>query len=152
MQSDPSVNLRAYRAYDWVENSSTTRHDVGSLRVEWRAFDRQVKTAVEQALADKGYVRQRGGAADFLVDYRLVVRERQTESFQDYYWYRRTGGSASPQEAFAIGYDEATLTLEFTDPRAQRPVWRASASAVFDPVKENERLREAVRLMIDKLP
>ena len=147
---DPSVHFGAYRTYAWTGGSLRGgAEDVEML--DWR-----VHQAVDGQLASKGYVKQSASAsADFIVRYRVELEELMVDSFREYFAYREAGGTGSPQEAFAPGFEEATLILEFFDGKTRQLGWRGRAVAVVHPKKsenQNERVNKAVAQMLEGFP
>ncbi len=151
VEYDPSASFSTYRTYDWLPTAKESPVVPEGLTemVDWR-----IRTAVENQLAAKGYIKRPGGA-NFLIGYRIRVRETTVKTFQDYYWYRQTGGSDSPQDAYVIGYREGTLFLDIVDPASKRMIWRAYAKAAVNPNQpenQGERVNQAVREMLAQFP
>jgi hypothetical protein len=150
-QVDRAANWRTYRRYAWA---SPEPHVVTPPQPpkNFAPLDASIRSAVERALAAKGYVRDEFENPDFIVDYEMVFRHTTTDSLLDYYWYRRTGGDAFLSDTFVMGYDEATLHLEFSAPGSGWAFWRAAASGVAEPKTEEAQIDEAVRLMFQRVP
>lgn len=137
-----------YRTYVWASSvvpARTTGEMDASL------LDRRIRDAVDRRLAAKGYVRTEG-TGTLLVDYDVRTREADTESFRDYFRYRRLGGSQDPGESFVAGYQEGTLVLQLFDARTRELAYRASATTVIDEDVDRDRLDDAVGRMLADLP
>ncbi len=147
-EHDPSASFAAYRTYDWMPRAGGTPQGPAG---EADDFDWRVRTEVEGQLRNKGLY-QRALRPDLLIGYRVQVRELTTDSVQAYYWYRRSGGAESPQETFVQGYEEGTLILDFVDPATKRLLWRGWASAVINRSGQPDRIREAIRQMMQQYP
>jgi hypothetical protein len=146
---DPPPSLRGYRTYGWISRDLTPGERRGS---SFAAADARIRGEVERRLDAKGYRHRTLTAPDFLIAYRVSIEEKNAESFRDLYSYHRAGGKAGIQEAFAQGFEEGVLALEIIDARTRRTLWRASAAAVLGPDAGRDRVAEAVRLIVDRLP
>src|SRR4030095_5390555 len=93
----------------------------------------------------KGYVRTEG-TPSLLVEYDVSPPSGSTQSFRDYFRYRRDA------ESLARGYDEGTLVLMLWDARTQDVAYRASATAVIDEDTDQRRLEKAIERMLVDLP
>ncbi len=139
-----------YVTYRW--SSPPAEDESGQPTTTRVIVDWQIRNAVEQALAARGFIKQTTGTPDFIVSYYASRRDAHTESFKDYWEYWERGGQLGASEAFVFGYEEGVLLLEFHDARTHEPIWRARAAAVSDPAKRRAQIDEAVRAMIDRLP
>lgn len=144
---DPAPNLQGYRTYSWMSRAlpSSTQLNLASL-------DARVRAAVDANLSLKGYLQRPLSAPDFLIGYRTVTQFKTTESVGEFYNYRQAGGEQGPQEVFGRGFEEASLTLELIDAKTRQPIWHASAASVIGEKASADRVSEAVRLMLEKLP
>lgn len=145
---DPAPSMHGYRTYSWMSRTlpgDPARSGVASL-------DARVRAAVDANLSLKGYVQRPMNVPDFLVGYRTATQYKTTESFGEFYNYKKAGGQQAPQESFGRGFEEASLILELIDARTRQIVWRASAASVIGEQAASDRVTEAVRLMLEKLP
>lgn len=145
---DPAPPMRGYRIYGWMSRGIPV--DAGQVAIA--GLDTRVRAAVDANLALKGYAQRPRSVPDFLVGYRTATQFKTTESIRDVYDYRQAGGQQSAQESFGRGFEEASLTLELIDAKTRQVFWRASAAAVIGEQRGGDRVSEAVRLMLDKLP
>ncbi len=137
-----------YGTYAWARPAAPARY---AAETEASLLDWRIRNAVDRALGAKGYVRT-DGAASLLADYDVAVREHFTDSFQDYFGYRRRGGTGDMGTYFIQGYEEGTLVLHLVDPRTGVLAYRASASAVVEQNGDRGRLEQAVERMLAELP
>jgi hypothetical protein len=154
----PHVDVRAersriatfprYSTYTWGSPAAPAR---SSGETEASLLDWRIRNAVERALAAKGYERT-DGAATLLVDYDVSTRERNTDSFREYFQYRRTGATQGMGESFVRGYGEGTLVLHLVDARTRELAYRASATGVIDESADRSRLEKAITRMMADLP
>jgi hypothetical protein len=147
-EHDPSAQFNSLRSYAWVSRSQTP----GGVQDARALLDWRVRTAVAAELSAKGYVEQPGGSADFLIDYRVVRKEKDIKSFSDYFRYRSSGGGKDITEVYVRGYQQGSLVLEVLEPRQRRLLWYATASAVINSEKQEERVRQAVNEMLQRFP
>lgn len=148
---NPAANFAAYRTYAWAT--------MPEQAPQWPAqddrvsFDWSVRSLVDQEMAHLGYQQAGAGRADLLMDYAVNTREQMmNDSFGDYAAYRAEGGTASPGEAWVMGYDRGTLIVEATDPRLRTLVWYGSASAVVNPQLRAQRLPTAIAQIFQSFP
>lgn len=148
-EADPQASFRGYATYAWLAPPEEQQVDPrrNSELLQWR-----VQTAVDAQLARRGWGRSDPQNADLLVQFHLLLRERTTDTFQEYYWYRRTGGSGGPQEAYVLGYLEGRLVIEFFEAGTQRRLWRSTATAPVERPEEPHTLLNAIPSMFDRLP
>jgi hypothetical protein len=92
------------------------------------------------------------GEMGALLGYRTATQFKTTESVEEFYKYKQAGGQGTPQESFGRGFEEASLLLELIDARTRQPLWRASAASVIGEQGTGDRVSDAVRLMLEKLP
>ena len=143
-QRDPAANFSAYRTYDWTNASRPATEPSVVL-------DRRIRTAVEDQLAVKGYIRQ-SRAPDFLIGYRISIEDEALDTFADLSAYRTGGGSGNIVDVFTAGYEQGQLVLEAFDTSRRRPIWSATARAVIDPAQSTDRVDEAVAKMLASFP
>jgi hypothetical protein len=123
-------------------------------------MDERVRNAVETALAQKGY-QKAAGRADFTV---LSRYESQNEAEPDRV---RTGvgvgvGSGGTFGGISLGVGSggqselAVLTIDVTDPKDGRLLWRGSTSRSFsgdqDPRKTTARVNEMAKEVLAVFP
>lgn len=149
-QTAPAADLGRYRTYAWrtpaPADAGRDLRDPGGL-LDWR-----VRGAVDRGLAAKGYTPAGAGRPDFLVDYDVRVTDNNTESFSEWVEYRRLGGTSGLGTAFVSGFEEGSLILVVLDGRSGDLVWRGAATAVLESARQSERVDEAVRLVLARLP
>jgi hypothetical protein len=115
--------------------------------LNWR-----IRSAVDRQLSARGFEKVSSGRPDLLVDYRIEIREKNTESFGDYMAYRQSGGQEWLTEAFVFGYQEGTVTIEVDEATTGKMVWRASATGLVDPETHDEQVSDAVGRMFERFP
>jgi hypothetical protein len=140
--------MHGYVTYSWISRSVPT----GAGEASVASLDSRIRAAVDANLSLKGYLQRPFSAPDFLIAYRTATQYKTTESVEEFYDYRQAGGQGAPQESFGRGFEEASLTLELIDAKTRQTLWRASAASVIGEHTAADRVPEAVRLMLEKLP
>lgn len=141
------ATFQRYGSYTWASPAAPARTPA---EVEPALLDWRIHEAVDRALAAKGYDRTQR-AASLLVDYDVVPRERDSESFRSYFRHRRLGHSADTGESFARGYEQGTLVLHLVDSRTRELAFRASATRVIEEGVDRGRVEKAVERMLADL-
>jgi hypothetical protein len=146
---DPQASFPRRATYAWMASPEEQRVDPrrNSELLQWR-----VQTAVDAQLARRGWNRGDSESVDLLLQFQLQLRERTADTFSDYYWYRRTGGSGGPQEAYVLGYLEGRLVIELFEARTGRRLWRSTATAPVERPDEPQNLLDALPSMLSRLP
>jgi hypothetical protein len=154
----PRVEVRAerstiatfprYRTYVWAASVVPAR---SPGEMDASLLDRRIRDAVDRRLAAKGYVRTEG-TGTLVVDYDVRTRTGSTDSFSDYFRYRRLGGANEAEVAYVSGFEEGTLVVQLVDPRSREVAYRASATTVVDERVDRERLDDAIGRMFADLP
>lgn len=150
VDQEPSPGLFGhYHSYFWLPPLPQQLSDprVNSELVQWR-----IQAAVDSELSLRGWAKSERDAAQVLVQSNFSVRERTTDTFEDYYWYKRTGGSGGPQEAYVFGYEEGSLTIELLDAATSQRLWRATVSAVLGKGHDPQRLLTGVPKLFEQMP
>lgn len=145
-----AADFSTYRTYRWateLPQSVPGRPRSGMDLLDWR-----IRAIIEKQLAARGYDAVSSGPADLVIDYHVKLREAQTDSVQDFIRYRESGGQEGPQESYVFGYQEGTVIIELVDAATQRLVWRSTAGPLISPETQQEKVSEAVRSMMERLP
>lgn len=149
---EPGVRLERYRTFDWGGGDSIP---VGDPRLDNNPFfDSRVRAAVELELAARGLARVTT-SPDLLVHYHASVRQRVDVIRAD-----EGRGYSSPRDGRSdqvLEYEEGTLIVDVAEPKAKAILWRGWAQTdvggmLDDPREMEKRIRESVRLMMQKFP
>lgn len=148
-ERDPSATFSSYTTYDWTSGSrpADRRPELwqGDM-VDWR-----VRTDIDEQLAAKGY-RNEQLHPDFLVAYKMHVASKTIDSFKDLLEYRERGGQQGVSDAYVLGYQERSLTVEIFDARTRKLVWRSQATALLESAQERQQIRQAITKMLATFP
>ncbi len=128
-------------------------------------FDEVIRQAVDKELAEKGYTLTTSPDASFQVADHVVINEAvETQVIDDYLDYSEDsrvqfyiGDEAPATKTVKRKYEEGSLILDFSIPgKACCLYWRGTASTEIRPnqpqAKRDERLRKAVKLILQKFP
>jgi Domain of unknown function (DUF4136) len=144
----PGVRFTSYQTYQWIKVPQRPTGD----RRETGVVDWHVHHAVDGALGARGFRPRDIGIPDFLVNYRITVDHKMTESFGEYARYLEEGGDQAMSEAFAFGYDRAVLTLEMLDPSTRAVLWRGTTSMAVDRDHVEDHIQTAVAYLLEDFP
>lgn len=149
--------LEGYRSYAWLPEPQGK-----DPRVYNDITDANVRQAVDQRLAGRGYQKVAAGASpDFLIGWQGAIDSHMdSETVDSFYGYPADPFfgpvfAAAPQ-TYVREYEEGTLILDVVDAKAKKLAWRGTAQA---EVNDNpsasgtkERIGEAVEQMLSRFP
>jgi len=146
---DSRVDFAGVSTYDWAPKESETGPDL-----PYADIDRVIREAVDEKLADKGYLLSSDNPT-FRVTYYVGVEE-VTAITEDYYgrgwggywgygWYGATGVNVSQ-------YDQASITIDIlsSDPEPGL-VWRGIGRGAIDPGARPRRMERGIQLAVDRI-
>ncbi len=142
----PGVNFSKYHTYKWVTIAGAQHPD--------QIVDEQIKQAIDQQLAAKGYVKTDSDTPDMDVAYQTsVTEERQWNAYGTGGGWRMGGGMATATSStIQIG----TLGVDFYDPAQKQLIWRGSVTKTLnppkDPNKRQKNLDKAVAKLLKNFP
>ncbi len=146
---DATANFAKYRTYMWVEVPGGDKLD--------SITDKQLKTAIEEALGTKGLSKVEGGNADMAVAYQVAITTEKQVSLTGtgYGLPLRWGGMGSVHgdtNTIPIG----AVTLSMFDPGTKQLVWQGVASKQIDtgakPEKREKNLRKGMLKLLKNYP
>lgn len=136
------VSFAAYRTYAWLPSTGGPDKDL---------FGERVRNEIEVQLAGKGFVQTLDGP-NLLVQTEVVVEERNAETLGDFARYEAAGGTQNFYSAFAIGYEEARLTVDVYDAATRQRVWRGMTPVAMDAKHRTDRAAAGVAEMFKSFP
>jgi hypothetical protein len=153
-EGDAGTGLAALKLYDWMPGLVPALKDP---RLDPAMIDKRIRGAVDAELAARGYEKAGSRPPQLLVAYHLAMERRvdrvQIDHVQGYGAGRGTPVAGSQM---AASYEQGTLILDLLDPASQRLLWRGSAQGQIipdlDPAERQQRINEAVRRILDRLP
>lgn len=148
----PNASLEGFETYAWLEHPA----EAGYLRAESRFMEARIFTAVDSAMAAKGYRKvEEGAAADFLVVYQVTG----TDGIQAGHTYG-TFGYTTPRDQIlwpvgpSVPYTKGTLIVDIVSPDMEL-MWRGSASGSLEVPDQGELARavyQSAARIIGRLP
>jgi len=163
--------------YDFNQQTDFTKYNT----FDWLPFPKDMKvdelnrarfvTAVEDNLAGKG-INQNTSNPDFVIATHFGKENKVDITNWGYtyapsgyyrgYGYRHPGnygyaGSyASTGGVSVYEYEQGTLILDVVDAKTKKLIWRATAKAIVSPAstpeKQNEKIKNAVREILENFP
>jgi hypothetical protein len=163
---DPTADFSGFKTWAWVPGRQA---ETGDPRLDNAILDGRIRRAVEIQLAEQGFQKASASEPDFLVGYLAAIEGKlDVQTVDRYYGYgpgparsyryppRWRSGGVYGSETYVYEYEEGTLILDVVSPRTRQLVWRGSATAevnqTADQERRDERLREAVRKMLERFP
>ena len=142
----PGTNFSKYHTYKWVTIPGAQYPD--------QITDQQIKQAIDQQLAAKGFVKTDSDTADMDVAYQVsVAREQQWSTYGTGGGWRWGGGMATTTSSTI---HTGTLGVDFYDPAQKQLIWRGSATKTLnppkDPNKRQKNLDKAVAKLLKNFP
>jgi len=145
---DRSVSIQRLTNYDWLPVRQIESRNNPALFNE--LTDKRIKTAVENQLKEKGYVRSEA-SPQMIVHYHIVVENKASIATEPLgynygrYWLDK--------EFDTYRYNEGTLIIDFMDSRNCDLIWRGWAISILDEEAISEDLiNKAVAKIFKKFP
>ena len=148
---NPSVPIPAGASYAWGPSSPGE-----DPRAQNPAVQGRIRRAVDAVLAQRGFRQGTPGAADFLVEYRLGLRD-QTMRIQQALAVCTTPGIACTPTGGPvtdIDYTEGKLVIDLVQPSTGQVAYRGTGQAVVKPgsPRSDAELQEAIAKILQGLP
>ena len=143
---DAAADFSALKTFGWLPDSDTPADDV---RLNDPRVRNTVRTAVEQALAAKGYEQVERQQADFLVTWFGAIEQKiKKESIDHFYAPYGYGtlyrdpvlNTEAPRNI--LEYEQGTIIIDIIDPQSRKLIWRGSGSG---RIAENQPEQTALR-------
>lgn len=136
---DRTVDFTALKTYRWIEHQ---RDDEDNQLMRDPLIRSHVRSAVDSALAAKGYRRLEAGRPDFLVAYYFTARNRVDVTYG--YWYPYSD---------AYYYKEGTLVIDVVDPEKKQLTWRGWATGIMHGRQyAYDEIHDSVNGMLERFP
>jgi hypothetical protein len=148
---DKTADFSKFKTYKWVTIKNAPQVD--------DLTDKQIKAALDAALAQKGLTKVDGDTADLYIGYQAAVStEQQFTSFTSGWgygpgwygggWYGPTGGITTGQTSTIY---KGQLAVDMYDSAHHDLVWRGVASKTLDPKAKPEKRQKNLNKAIAKL-
>lgn len=162
--TESSADFHQLKTYRWDFTAMGKAQPDGGHLAE---FDRVLCEHVDKHMADLGFTRVETGSADFLMDYRVVVKQEQASSDAagnpqhdennpyGWRWSLNDAGSPTYQGLQAPKtdtqiYRSGTLHLAAVDKQG-RVIWHSSATRILNEHGNEAERRAALRIATNKL-
>ena len=147
---DDAADFSALTTYCWLHDTEKAADDV---RLNDPRVRNTVRTAVEDALASKGYEKVDREQADFLVTWFGAIEQKIKKENIDHFYapygygtlYRDPAlNTESPRKI--LEYEEGTIIIDIVDPQSRKLIWRGSGSGrIAEDQPEQTALRNLNR-------
>ena len=141
----PGVNFSNFHTYKWVEIPGGVHPN--------QIVDQEIKQAVNNMLAGKGFTLATGDKADLYVGYQCFIQQQRQWNAWGMGGGLRWGGMGS---ATSSTIDNGTLAVDFYNPTSQELVWRGAAAQTLNPngnqEKDMQKLNKAVAKLLKNFP
>ena len=148
---DKTADFSKFKTYVWVTLKNAAPLD--------DLTDKQIKTALSAALAQKGLTKVDSDTADLFLGYQAAVNTEQEFTVYSsgwgygpgWYgggWYGPTGGITSGQTSTVY---KGQLVLDMYDAAKHELVWRGVASKTLDPKAKPEKRQKNLNKAVAKL-
>jgi hypothetical protein len=142
----PGTDFSKLHTYKWVTIEGAKYPD--------QITDGQIKQAIDQQLASKGFVKSDSDTADMDVAYQVSVTQQQQWSTYGTGGGWRWGGGMATTTTSTI--QTGTLAVDFYDPSQKQLIWRGTATKTLDPPKDpakrQKNLDKAVAKLLKNFP
>jgi uncharacterized protein DUF4136 len=149
---DRSTNFGRYHSYAWATGG---QEQTGDRRLDSSLVDARIRTAIDTQLRAKGFVASGNGNPDFLVAYRLGMKDLMKGASTQHYIGDRAHGTFTTTSDIQP-YHEGALLIDIVDATSQQLVWQASTKAEVDqslgPSERDARVNNVVRAMLSHFP
>ena len=161
VEKDPSVDLRNYRTFAWI-NERGTKQSNGKPYKDFR--ETYLMDLVTKELEKNGWQKARSNP-DVLIDYDIMIENetrRQSESVYSRptvrYFYnpytRRVNSVYYPSQylgenSYSVPYKSGTITVNIVDNRSDRLIWQGWAET--DVTRKNEISRDDMEKIVKSI-
>ncbi len=145
---DQDTNFARYRTFDWLPKPGPRapgRQILNPFMVE------RIKTAIENELIAKGYVKNTEGKPNFMIAIHAGAKDKVNVT--DYGYVYGPRGRWGHRHLEVHKYKEGTLILDFVDPQLKQLIWRGWAvGALESPDQVEEQITETVKKILEEFP
>jgi Domain of unknown function (DUF4136) len=141
----PGTDFSKYHTYKWVPEGNTHPNQI---------IDQQIKDAIAQQLAEKGFTKTDAEVADMYIGYQTSVdNQKEWNAYGGGMGWRFGGGMAT---ATSSTIQVGTLVVDVYDPAAKQLIWRGEATKTLNPSSNPEKnqrnLDKAVAKLLKNFP
>ena len=141
----PGTDFAKYHTYKWVDIPSNVHPN--------QIVAQEIRDAVNNSLAAKGFTLATGDTADLYVGYQCSVDQEREWNAWGMGGGLRWGGMGSAESSTITN---GMLAVDFYDPTSKQLVWRGTAAQTLNPSgnqqKDMDRLNKAVAKLLKHFP
>lgn len=158
---NPAYDFTQLKTYAWIDDGKAV---AGDTRINNDLISGRVRSAVEENLAIRGFVKTESSSADFRVSWHgTITKKLQVETIDHFYspygygpLYRDIYLDDPMQTSMIREYEVGTLIVDILDPVHHKLVWRGSGSEHLssdpDPETSTRKINEAVTAILKDFP
>lgn len=156
---DPSRDFSSLRTYAWQREKQP---ETGDIRVDNSLLDTRFRSAVDDALAKKGFHKKSEGKPDFYVAYTYQIDSKIESSNVTFgFGFGSGGGGAYTGMGVNSGgrvseYDEGLWVIDLMDPATADLLWRGTGigrvSQHANPENAVKEINETVEKILSQFP
>jgi hypothetical protein len=148
----PGTSFSKYHTYKWINLPGMHPDQI---------VDQEIKQAVDQQLAEKGFSKTDGDNADLYVGYQCAIdKEKQLNGFADGFGGFGPGGwgfgDGGMFNATTSTIENGSLVVNVFDPTTKQLVWTGTATKTLNPGKNQQKnvnqLDKAVNKLLKNFP
>jgi hypothetical protein len=140
---DPQADFSGYTTFHWIDPSEM---EADPRVAQQPLVDARIRSAVNEALTERGYRKENAPPWDFLVICHGALEDKE----ELIPVYSQTGAVRGMQ---TYAYKEGTLVLDVYDGKSKQLVWRGSVTEAFDDEdRAIESIEKLVRSLTAKFP
>jgi hypothetical protein len=141
----PGTDFTKYHTYKWVDIPANVHPN--------QIVAQEIRDAVNNVLASKGFTRATGDKADLYVGYQCSIDQEREWNAWGMGGGLRWGGMGT---ATSSTITNGMLGVDFYDPTSQQLIWRGTAAQTLNPSgnqeKDMKRLNKAVAKLLKHFP
>jgi hypothetical protein len=136
----PGTDFSKLKTYRWVT--------IEGAKYPNQILDAQIKQAVDQQMAAKGFTKTDAENADLDLAYQASVSQQQQWNAYGTGGIRWGGGMAT---ATQTTIDTGTLVLDMYNPGAKQLIWQGTATKTINPGNNQEKIQKNLNSAMAKL-
>ena len=141
---DQATDFSKFKSYKWIEIPGGVQLDDITAK--------QLTSALEAQLAQKGLTKTESDSADLYVGYQLATtQERQINAYNTGWGYGPRWGGTGTTSISTTTLTIGSLDLDMYDSSQKQLVWRGVATKTLDPGAKPEKRQKNIQKAVEKL-
>lgn len=147
VDADPSVNVRSYKTFNFLEPTSTDTGQYTTL------ISTRLKRSTRAQLEKYGYKYLKEGEPELVVNFYFKITNKTIyhTSGSGYYSYRYGTHMSHPYYVNSYDYREGTLAIDLVDAKKKQLVWRGIAEGEVDEDLAKKDPNRALDQLVTKI-